>query len=73
MMHQPNFSIDELLNALEPLIRNVVREELERIVNKEPSVFTLNPDMPLYEDMEEILSRKKAWERDNSISQKSPN
>ena len=55
---QITISIDELLGVLEPLIRRVVREELSRLVKAEPDIFYLEPDMPLYEDMEEILERK---------------
>lgn len=45
---------DGLIHALEPLIRRVVREELERIVQKQTDIFYLKPDMPLYADMLEI-------------------
>jgi hypothetical protein len=50
--------IDELVSALEPVIRRVVREELTRFLHNKGSVFNLTPDMPLYEDMEEISERK---------------
>lgn len=61
-MDQPQYTsmnIEDLTRALEPLIRRVVREELARIVRKEPSTFYLDPDMPLYEDMEDIHRRKQ--------------
>jgi hypothetical protein len=51
-------SIDELQQVLEPLIRRVVREELVRIAKTQPSIFYLDPDMPLYQDMEDIAQRK---------------
>ena len=60
MIHHRNtaVSIEELVNALEPLIRRIVREELARAVKKEPGIFYLEPDTPLYEDMAEIRERK---------------
>jgi hypothetical protein len=54
-----NMSAEELVNMLEPLMRRIVREELTRLVAQEPDVFHLDVDSPLYEDMEEILRRKK--------------
>ena len=54
-----NMSAEELVNMLEPLVRRIVREELTRLVAKEPDVFHLDADSPLYEDMEEILHRNK--------------
>ncbi len=55
---QITISIDELLSVLEPLIRRVVREELTTLVKENSRIFYLEPDMPLYQDMEEILQRK---------------
>lgn len=59
---QITIRVEEFLHILEPLIRRVVREELERLVEVEPNIFYLEPDMPLYQDMEDILERK---EQDN--------
>ena len=52
-------NINDLAKTLEPLIRRVVREELTRIVKKEPDIFWLDPEMPLYKDMEELRERKE--------------
>ena len=52
-------NIDEMIDKLEPLLRRVVREELERVIEEKGNIFHLEPDMPLYQDMEEILQRKK--------------
>ena len=52
-------SIDEMIDKLEPLLRRVVREELERVIEEKGSIFHLEPEMPLYQDMQEILQRKK--------------
>lgn len=52
-------SVEELASVLEPLMRRIVREELARLVTKKPGTFRLEPDSPLYEDMEDILRRKK--------------
>ena len=53
-------TLDDLQDALEPLIRRVVREELAELVNQQPDIFYLEPHMPLYADMEDILQRKTA-------------
>lgn len=53
---------DGLIQSLEPLIRRVVREELERIVQKRDDLFCLEPDMPLYDDMLEIKKRNREGE-----------
>jgi len=55
---QHNISADELSKLLEPLIRKVVREELNRIVVKNPKTFNLKPETPLHDDMQDILKRK---------------
>jgi len=66
---------DELARVLEPLVRRVVREELERIVEREPDIFILREDSPLYDDMREIkqigengkvelLSYEQVWNQD---------
>lgn len=49
---------ENLTKILEPLIRRIIREELTRMAKKEPGMFYLNPEMPLYSDMEDILKRK---------------
>ena len=50
--------IDEIIDKLEPMLRRVVREELERVIEEKGNIFNLEPEMPLYQDMEEILNRK---------------
>lgn len=54
---QATINVPDLLSALEPLIRRVVREELAA-VKSTPDTFHLKPGSALYEDMEEILTRK---------------
>ena len=49
---------EDLASTLEPMIRRVVREELLNILKKNPEIFQLTPDMPLYDDMEDISQRK---------------
>ncbi len=56
---QASIKIEDLPKILEPLIRRVVREELARIVQNEPGIFLLNPDMSLYEDIQDLTRRKK--------------
>ena len=57
-LNQETFSLDELVHALEPLIRRVVREELGRAIAQDTEALNLKPDSPLYEDMIEIARRK---------------
>ncbi len=54
---QATINVPDLLSALEPFIRRVVREELAA-VKSTPKTFHLEPGSALYEDMEEILQRK---------------
>ena len=58
MSKTQNINVKELADTLEPMIRRVVREELLKILKKEWDIFQLTPEMPLYEDMEEIAQRK---------------
>ncbi|MBN1907308.1 MAG: hypothetical protein JW927_19680 [Deltaproteobacteria bacterium] len=48
----------DLANTLEPMIRRVVREELLKVLKKNSDIFQLTPDMPIYDDMEDISQRK---------------
>ena len=61
-MSQPQepttLDLQELAKILEPIIRQVIREELTRVLRREPDIFRLTPEMPLYEDMEDIKRRK---------------
>jgi hypothetical protein len=50
---------DHLINSLEPLIRRIIREELERMAAKRPDMFYLEADMPIYQDMLEIRKRSQ--------------
>ena len=59
---QSSIKIEDLPKILEPLIRRVVREELSRIVQNEPGIFLMDPDMPLYDDMQDLNLRKKQGE-----------
>lgn len=57
-MTTSQLDLTDLLNALEPLIRRVVREELAEAVKNSPELFYLQPETSLYEDMQDILQRK---------------
>ena len=59
MSQAQNIDIKELANTLEPMIRRIVREELINVLRKDAGIFHLTPEMPLYEDMEEIKQRKE--------------
>jgi hypothetical protein len=48
-----------LSELLEPLIRRVVREELQHFAEEHPDTFYLAPDSPLYTDLLDIASRRE--------------
>jgi len=48
---------DELARLLELLVRRIVREELERVVERQPDTFVLREDSPLYDDMVDLARR----------------
>jgi predicted RNA-binding protein with PUA domain len=48
------------VQQLEEMIRKVVREEFMEFAMQEQGIFNLNKDSPLYEDIEDILERKKS-------------
>ena len=50
---------DELQQILEPLIRKIIREELLNIARQNTNIFTLDPETPLYKDLEKISQRGK--------------
>ena len=50
---------DELQEILEPLIRRIIREELLNIARENTNIFSLEADMPLYKDLQEIAQRNK--------------
>lgn len=47
------------LKDLDRLIRQAVRDEIARVVQRQPDVFYLEPKTPLYEDMKAIAQTKK--------------
>lgn len=58
MSQAENINTKELADTLEPMIRRVVREELLRVLKEDRDIFQLTPEMPLYEDMQDISQRK---------------
>jgi hypothetical protein len=58
MTQTENINTKDLASTLEPMIRRVVREELLNVLKKNADIFHLTPDMPLYNDMEDISQRK---------------
>jgi len=53
-------AIEEFIRALEPVIRRVVREELNALVEQQrPEVFHLTPDSPLYDDLTELKEQNE--------------
>ena len=51
-------NLEDLERILDPMIRRAVREELARLISQREDLFTLTPDSPLYEDMQEIVTRQ---------------
>ncbi len=51
--------IDKLARKLEPMLRRIIREELIQLSTETHGVFYLEPDTPLYKDMETITRRRK--------------
>lgn len=49
---------NEISKMLEPLIRRIIRKELERFTQENVPIFKMNPEMPIYKDMEDISQRK---------------
>ena len=58
MSQTEKINTKDLASTLEPMIRRVVREELLRVLKEDRDIFQLTPEMPLYEDMEDISQRK---------------
>ena len=56
----PDPKVPLSVQQLESLIRKVGREELAAFVAQYPGTFHLDKESPLYEDMEDILKRKRA-------------
>lgn len=57
----PNQTLDlrALAELLEPLIRRVVREELQHFAVEHPDTLYLAPDSPLYADLLDIANRRE--------------
>ena len=50
------------VQQLEKLIRKVVHEELMEFASRQPGVFELHKESPLYDDMVNISERRKKGE-----------
>jgi hypothetical protein len=57
--HTAEATVTIRVKDLEQLIRHAVRDEIAKLVRKQPNIFYLEPDTPLYEDMAEIARMKK--------------
>ena len=56
----PETKITLSVQQLEGIIRKVVREELIAFTTQEQKILKLDKDSPIYEDMQDILERKKS-------------
>ena len=52
-------NLEELIKALEPVMRRIIREELDVIATKQGNFFYLDPDSDLHRDMMELKERKE--------------
>jgi hypothetical protein len=57
--HTAEATVTIRVKDLERLIRHAVRDEIAKIVRKQPATFYLEPETPLYEDMKAIARLKK--------------
>ncbi len=53
-------NLEELIKALEPVMRRIIREELDVIATKQGSSFHIAPDSDLHRDMLELQERKES-------------
>lgn len=53
-------NLEELIKALEPVMRRIIREELDVIATKQSGSFHLAPDSDLHRDMLELQERKES-------------
>jgi hypothetical protein len=51
--------IDELVKALEPVVRRIIREELDLVATRQGNIVHLDPDSDLHRDMLELKERKE--------------
>ena len=60
MPQNSNISIkfEDISKIIEPIIRRVIREELTKMARQKPGIFYLEPEMPLYKDMQDLRRRK---------------
>ena len=56
----PETKVTLSVQQLESIIRKIVREELAAFAAHDSGTFYLDKESPLYEDMEDILKRKKS-------------
>lgn len=52
-------SIQDFVNALEPVIRRIVREELNVIAERHTGIFQLDPESPLHAELTELKARNE--------------
>ena len=56
----PETKVTLSVQQLEGIIRKVVREELVAFTTQEQEILKLDKDSPIYEDMQDMLERKKS-------------
>jgi hypothetical protein len=53
-------AVEELISALEPVIRRIIKEELLSVMRRQDCVLQLDPDSDLYKDMLELQERNRS-------------
>lgn len=57
--HTAAATVNIRIKDLDRFILQAVRDEIARVVRRQPGVFYLEPKTPLYEDMKAIAQTKK--------------
>jgi len=52
-------TLDEFIKALEPVVRRIIREELDLVATRQDNIVHLAPNSDLHRDMLELKERKK--------------
>jgi len=57
--HTAELAVTIPLKDLEKLIRRAVHDEIDKLLQRQPAIFYLRPQTPLYEDLATIARLKK--------------
>jgi hypothetical protein len=57
--HTAESAVTIPLKDLEKLIRRAVHDEITKLIQRQPAIFYLDPQTPIYEDLANIARLKK--------------